>query len=382
MHSPSDAQLHDLIDRIYASAVRPEVWRDVIRGVSELFEGAAVLGETYLPRASDNPFESVGLQEKYVLSYVGDTTSLLPWATRLESQFADRFRPMSEALPGFELAGSEFYERWMKPQGLAPLWPIVLSILAESGEMVAGLSVFQREGEGAFSEAEMRAADALVPHFQRAFRMRMSLDAAYQARVPVADALDRLPLGMLVLDGNCQVLMENASAARVLALEDGIEILSTGLAATDTRENTKLHELIKTALESTEGQSLSGTSFMQVSRPSGRQPFSVMVSPLLSAPAGALSSEAVVACFISDPEAGQVPTLEALGQIYGLTPAEAEVAQLLAKGLSLDEIAADRGISLNTVRSHLKHIFSKTGTSRQGELLGLVMTGVGSIRSR
>jgi DNA-binding CsgD family transcriptional regulator len=369
MHSANDAQLHDLIDRIYASAVRPEVWRDVIRGVSELFGGAPVLGETYLPRASEYPFESVGLQEEYVLRYVADTTSLLPWATRLESQFADRFRPMSDGLPGFELAGSEFYEHWMKPQGLAPLSPVLLSVLAESGVLVASLSVFRREGEGAFSEAEMRDADTLVPHFRRAFRMRMMLDAAH-------------PLGMLVLDGNRQVLMENASAARVLALEDGIEIRSTGLAVVDARENTKLRELIKAARECAGEQGLSGTSFMQVSRPSGQEPFSVMISPLLSAPVGALSSEAVVACFISDPEAGHVPTLEALGQIYGLTPAEAEVAQSLAKGMSLEEIAADRGISLNTVRSHLKHIFSKTGTSRQGELLSLVMTGVGSIRSQ
>jgi len=121
---------------------------------------------------------------------------------------------------------------------------------------------------------------------------------------------------------------------------------------------------------------------MQISRPSGRQPFSLMLSPLLSAPSGALSSEAGVACFISDPEAGHVPTADALGKIYGLTPAEAEVVQLLAKGLALDAIAADRGISLNTVRSHLKHIFSKTGTSRQSELLSLVMTDVGSIRLR
>jgi len=382
MHSPSDAQLHDLIDRIYTFAVRPEVWSDVTRGLSEIFGGSPVLGELYLSHAIDRPFESVGLEEEYVLSFAQDVTNYLPWATRVESQFADRFRPMSEGLPGFDLAGSEFYERWMKPQGLAPVWPVILSVLAESGEMVGGFSVFRREGEGPFSEAELCGADALVPHFHRAIHMRMLLDAAHHARVPVADALDRLPLGMLVLDGNRHVLIENASAARVLALEDGIEVRSTGLTAADARENTKLHELIKTALESAEGQSLDGTSFMQVSRPSGRQPFSVMVSPLLSAPAGALSSEAVVACFISDPEAGHVPTRKALGQIYGLTPAEAEVVQLLAKGLPLDEIAADRGISLNTVRSHLKHIFSKTGTSRQGELLGLVMTDVGSIRSQ
>ena len=102
--------------------------------------------------------------------------------------------------------------------------------------------------------------------------MRMLLDAAHHARVPVADALDRLPLGMLVLDGNRHVLIENASAARVLALEDGIEIRSAGLTAADARENSMLHELIKVALESTEGQSLNGTSFMQISAPLADSP--------------------------------------------------------------------------------------------------------------
>ncbi len=382
MQSPSDTQLHDLIERIYASAVRPEVWRDVVRDVSELFGGAPVLGEVYLPHATGESLESVGLEHARVVNFVRDFTSLVPWATRVESQFADRFHSMSEGVPGFELEGSEFYEQWMKPQGLAAAWPAIVSIMAESGEMVASLSVFQREGDEPFSEAQIARADVLVPHLQRAFRMRVLLEAAQHARAPVAHALDRLPLGMLVLDGTRRVLIENAGAARVFALEDGIEIRSNGLVAADARENARLQELIGVALESTEGQGLNGTSFMQISRPSGRQPFSVMVSPLLSAPAGALSREAVVACFISDPEAGHVPTLEALGQIYGLTPAEAEVVQLLAKGLPLDEIAADRGISLNTVRSHLKHIFSKTGTSRQGELLGLVMTDVGSIRLR
>ncbi|HEY5658454.1 MAG TPA: LuxR C-terminal-related transcriptional regulator [Myxococcota bacterium] len=381
MHTPSDTQLHALIEQIYRSAVRPEAWKDVMRELSDLFGGSPVLGEIYLPETREQPFESVGLQEQYVLSFVQDMTNYLPWATRVETHFADRFRSMSEGVPGFELEGSEFYERWMKPQGLAALWPVILSIFADSGEMVGALSVYRREGEGDFTEAELSSADALVPHFHRAFQMRMKLNAAQHARLPLADALDRLPLGMLVLDGNRQVLIANTSACRILGLQDGIAVQPTGLIAEDPRENARLHELIKAALESAEGQSLNGTSFMQIERPSGCPPFSLMVSPLLSPPSGALSSKAVVACFISDPEAGHVPTREALEKIYGLTPTEAEIVQLLTKGLSLDAIAADRKISLNTVRSHLKHVFSKTGTSRQSELLGLVMTGVVSIRS-
>ena len=37
-------------------------------------------------------------------------------------------------------------------------------------------------------------------------------------------------------------------------------------------------------------------------------------------------------------------------------------------------------MSLNTARSHLKHVFAKTETSRQGELVRLIVSGVGQIR--
>ena len=43
-------------------------------------------------------------------------------------------------------------------------------------------------------------------------------------------------------------------------------------------------------------------------------------------------------------------------------------------------LAEKRGVSLNTARSHLKHVFAKTETSRQGELVRLIMSGVGQIR--
>jgi len=44
-------------------------------------------------------------------------------------------------------------------------------------------------------------------------------------------------------------------------------------------------------------------------------------------------------------------------------------------------VAAERGVTMNTVRSQLKQVFSKTDTSRQGELVHLVLTGVASIRN-
>ena len=57
-----------------------------------------------------------------------------------------------------------------------------------------------------------------------------------------------------------------------------------------------------------------------------------------------------------------------------------ELLQLLSTGKSLEEAASARGISMNTARSHIKHIFAKTGVSRQGELVRMMLVGVGSLR--
>ena len=65
-----------------------------------------------------------------------------------------------------------------------------------------------------------------------------------------------------------------------------------------------------------------------------------------------------------------------LSDVYGLTPAEAELAELLVQGRTLEQAAKIRHVTLNTTRSQLKQVFAKTETSRQGELLKLMLSGV------
>ena len=375
-----DAETHRLIDQIYASAVRPEIWADVIAGISEIFGGSPVMGELFLPDRFGAPLVSAGLDEEYHPTYHEEWLQYFPWSNEWDYELTNRFRSLAELLPDVDPSENDFYLRWMKPQGLAPIWPLGITIAADRGHFVGGVMVFRRKGEGPFTEEEIASADRLVPHLTRAFEMRLTLESASRARAPLAEALDQLPLGMLVLDGDRQVLIENAKAAQILALDDGIRIQPTGPTASDPQESAELRKLIDRAMDPHRKSSFDASGFLQITRPSGKQPFAAMISPLLGAAEGAISARAAVAFFISDPEEGHVPASEALGEIYSLTPAESEIVQLLARGLSLEEIAEDRRISVNTARSHLKHVFSKTGTSRQSELLGLVMTSVGSLR--
>ena len=52
--------------------------------------------------------------------------------------------------------------------------------------------------------------------------------------------------------------------------------------------------------------------------------------------------------------------------MLGLTPAETEIAVLLAEGRTVRDIAATTGRGYSTVQTHLKHIFTKLGISRRG----------------
>ena len=66
--------------------------------------------------------------------------------------------------------------------------------------------------------------------------------------------------------------------------------------------------------------------------------------------------------------------------VSGLTRAEAAFLGEIVKGDGL-QAAADRlGVSLATARTHLRHVFEKTGTQRQAELVGLMVLGQTTLR--
>jgi DNA-binding CsgD family transcriptional regulator len=84
--------------------------------------------------------------------------------------------------------------------------------------------------------------------------------------------------------------------------------------------------------------------------------------------------------FISDPDDTHEPNRTLLQTTFGLTEAEARVAGALTAGRSVEEISAEFEITPDTVRTHLKRIFTKTDTCRQGDLIRLLLTTWSTLR--
>ncbi len=172
---------------------------------------------------------------------------------------------------------------------------------------------------------------------------------------------------------NARVVFANRSARRLLDSRDGLVVDREGLRAVRSRETNALRALIGCTVSSFgQGQSQSGGG-LNVTRANGRRALQVLVSPIRTLQSLHVGERAVAAIFVTDPEQISEKPEVVLVRLYGLTPAEAKVAALIVRGASARQAAEALAISYNTVKSHLKRVFAKTGTNGQGDLIRLVV---------
>ncbi len=188
------------------------------------------------------------------------------------------------------------------------------------------------------------------------------------------DILDFLPFGVVLVGSGCEVWQMNEHAEEIVSLDDGVWIDHQTLRAHSHSETKHLHALVNWMVDPERGTLTAGENVFALSRPSLLPSFSAMVAPINSRDED--FGEPFAAIFLSDPNRQNDFDPVRLERFYGLTPAEAKLTILLVQGLSLDKAAEKLNVSLNTVRTHLKGIFTKTGANRQSEVVRIILSGV------
>jgi DNA-binding CsgD family transcriptional regulator len=84
-------------------------------------------------------------------------------------------------------------------------------------------------------------------------------------------------------------------------------------------------------------------------------------------------NEPAYALVLHDPNVTPKLDTNRAQELFGLTPAEAKLAAKILEGNSLSECAELLDISPHTARAQLRSVFMKTNTSRQSELLSLIL---------
>lgn len=186
-------------------------------------------------------------------------------------------------------------------------------------------------------------------------------------------ALQVVALGVAIIRDDGSVLFANAAANVVINNGDILSLENGPLALGQPSRPARFRELLTRLAAMVRGGDLVASCAIAVPRLS-RRPLSLLVWPLSEA-AAADRDEAVAIVFIDDSERPAKINFTRLRDLYGLSQKEACVAALLAQGHPIDEIAQILDVAYETVRKHVKSIFSKTHTHRQVDLVRMLVSG-------
>ena len=189
----------------------------------------------------------------------------------------------------------------------------------------------------------------------------------------LAALLDRVAHGFIVADADGRVLNLNKIAKELVDSRDGIRIDDGELRASDAAENEQLGAMVASAA-ATSVPARGSDEPLLISRPSGQRPLRIVAHGLVNN-----DRCRAVGIVISDVRSTGEPATQILRARYGLTATEASLAALLASGRSITEAAAARGMCVSTARVHLRSVFNKTGTHRQGALVHRLVTEIGAL---
>lgn len=215
----------------------------------------------------------------------------------------------------------------------------------------------------------------LNKHFTRAVGLQKRMSFLEQSILRANNALDLVDFGLILYGGEKAPLFINKLAQDICNDCDGLQFGKTGLIIRDRQAQNACKDLLNRIFSSTIPNRSQTGGLVRVPRISERKPYSIMVVPLTPAKKN-MQYNANAAVLIFEPYLKKKSTADLFQSSYGLTASEAKLALELTNGVSLADYSKRRNISVNTAKTQLRAIFRKTETSRQPELVSLLMRTV------
>jgi len=359
-----DSELLKVIASIYDAALEPERWPVALEHIAgllgamhaHLWEGDASQRLGSVAWAGAAPAFVQAYEEHYVCTDPFALARTWPSGTMLTDDMAT---------PRAALERSDFFQEWARPQGMHTA--IGANVAVEDGT-VAVLVATRTKHDETFGREQFDLLAEVLPHLQRAMRINLYLSGASGSRHVACAALNALSHGVVIVDAACRVIFANRAAEQTLTASDGIGSGPAGLFAMTVTLTNRLRALVTQASGTGGGPPTGGA--LLLGRRSMMRPYHALISPMCTdIGLGALASRRPAAMILLvDPEREPVSLEQRLRTLYHLTAAEARVACEIHRGTSLSAIAELLDVRASTVRTHLHHIFEKTGTRRQSEL--------------
>lgn len=349
----------DLIDRIYECSFVPELWPGVLDEVAGLVDAQG--GLMFSVRDKILNWTSSSRLNSVFQAYVNDG-----WFARCDRRVClfNRSDPTFLVEHDFwsdhELEANPIYRDFFRPHGLG--WSAGTALLMPTGDRVV-FSIERAYARGPIEQDSVVRLNGLRSHLARAALISSRLDL--QNAKSAADMLAVIGLPAVILDREGVTIEANA------LMTEQSELVPWHTQERFVLSDPRANDFLRAALPALDQPDERAVQSFPMRGADGRAAMVIHVLPIRRS-ALDIFGHSYALLIMTPVTARRSPPVELLRSMFDLTPSEARVARSLARGDSLDDIAACGGVSRNTVRCQLQQVLDKIGCSRQAEVTALL----------
>lgn len=360
----------NLVGDIYDASLDPALWPPVFEQVCRFVQcsSAHLFAQDSVSKTTANRYLTWGDDPAFTRLYIEKYARLNPMFPSAIFFNVEEVHQLIEIIPREEVRRTRFCIEWMAPQEIID---DMFTIFEKSATSCSLFQVIRRRGDGVVDERARERMTLLAPHLRRSILIGKIIDLKKVEAAALADSLDTISAGMFMVDASSRIVHANSSGHSILADAKVLRAAGGHLSAIDPVANQALLESFAAAEGGDPAVGRKGIAVPLKAREG--ESYVANVLPLTSGARrkAGVSYSAVATVFVRKAALDLSPP-EAIVQEFKLTPAELRVLFAIIEIGAVSEVADVLGISEATARTHLRHLFEKTGTSRQAELVKLV----------
>lgn len=363
--------LSDIIMAIYESALAPDGWSKALRKIADISGSETcriVIQSEFAGSTIHSVADGTASQNLELRSEADGQVALFG-----ERELVPAGEPFIRSVVTDRLTTAESDEIW-PVEAEAQLVDVLTILLVNSTTYRIVLEASKAGPQDHYTELELERMRLVGPHICRAMRISDSLNANRLTSEMFEVSLDALSTGVYFIGRGNRVVYLNLSARTQVASGQVLRLLDERLVATDRGAQKLLQAALRKIDGSPDFEECPGETVALTDGEGGG--YVAHVLPLRGCGQTRIADHfaAIAAIFVQDPASVPSPANGAFAKLYGLTEGELRLLNGLMPGLSLAETAQLLGIGETTAKTHLRRIFAKTRTSKQAELMYLLMT--------
>jgi DNA-binding CsgD family transcriptional regulator/PAS domain-containing protein len=362
-----------LVGSIYDCAANPELWPMVLSDIRDHLSATYCLlgyvdmnptkfGHAPFMKRATSPWD-----EKALLALEGMLSEIPQGAMLFDSGIDTGWTQMTH-MTEEEFQKTPFYLKWAKVYGLRDT--VNVAFFQRPG-ISGAISAPRGTNQDLYGADEIKFIERISPHIRRAVQINELADSAKMALTLHRTVLDQLNVAVFILGLGRRIIFTNAAGEAMLS--DGKHLRSVAGALSAQRilgVQSALDDAIDRANAGDTRIGISGIGVPLVAADGTRT--AAYVLPIAGKDVRGELGKGHCAVFVAQRGAQQPMVIEVLRTLFDLTMAEARVSLMVAKGDGPQTIADTLNVSVNTVRTHLKHAYAKTRSTDQTSLSGLV----------